>query len=183
MPPQRPRLRRSVRLQAKSLCSLMASSIGRSRGQRGRGRGAAIQSSATLQPVPARGSRRGKANRARGGGPSGQEPSAVPTPTPTAAPPRLPNITWDESRVRTLVDWIINHPADRRLLFNYQDSSPVANEKPSAGTKKGIHTRIAIEVFSNNEPDFDPKKPADRYVKSVSNRIISYVDTLDHALF
>ena len=89
--------------------------------------------------------------------PSTVPPSTVP---PTSNASRPPNIVWDESHVAKLVSWIVDHPADRCILYNYQAVSTMLNDKPTTNTKKGIHANIAVDIFEGNEPGFNPKNPA-----------------------
>lgn len=52
--------------------------------------------------------------------------NAMPLSAATKESARAPNITWDESHVRELVNWIVTRPADRRILYNDQRTNSKA---------------------------------------------------------
>ena len=103
-------------------------------------------------------------------------PTATTLATTTSRPP---NIIWDENRVRKLVTWIVDRPADRHILYNDRNQSgsapPLSNEHSSGKQKKDIHAAIAKHIFEGEDPEYSNNPSC--YAKSVSNRLIAYVHT------
>ena len=81
--------------------------------------------------------------------PSTVSPSTV---LPTSNASRPLNIVWDESHVIKLVSWIMDYPADRCILFNYQVVSTISNDKPTVNMKKRIHTNITVDILRTMSP-------------------------------
>ena len=179
MASQRPCLHCSAWLQAFLLCPPMASITDRSRVLKRRSRTVPTQLPPTPQLAPPRGLQRGRVTQGKGSA-GGQVPSTVPPSTvpPTLNASRPPNIVWDEFCVAKLVSWIIDHPADRCILYNYQAVSTMSNDKSTVNMKKGIHANIAVDIFEGNEPSLNPRNPAVWYVKFICNWLAAYVDAL-----
>ena len=169
----------SARLQASSQCPPMAKAPSNSRNQRGKDRASsqAAQPLPVTQPNPPRPLTWG---RERGRGRGQEPPATLPTATaPATTTSRPPNIIWDENQVRKLVTWIVDHPADRRILYGDRNQSgsapPLSNECPSGKQKKDIHAAIAKHIFEGEDPEYS-NNPS-RYAKSVSNQLIAYIHT------
>ena len=90
-----------------------------------------------------------------------------------------PSISWDSDPTRTdkLVAWIVNHAADRHILFHDRSSNnpPPAlspDDRPSGKHKKGVAAAIAEHIFKEDH-DYGELYKSDpgKFVSSVINRL------------
>jgi hypothetical protein len=135
MPPVRPRVRRSERLQTltQTLTSPpIAIQMQPVRGTRGRG---AIS----------------RGTRGRGVAPTSASAATSHSDTPTSG---ISKIRWETpncNRTSALVTYLRTHPADRRILF-YEGRKSHHDDGPPSGSDKGkIHAVIAKQIFEKDE--------------------------------
>ncbi|KIO00026.1 hypothetical protein M404DRAFT_29854, partial [Pisolithus tinctorius Marx 270] len=134
------------------------------------------------RPTGNSGSGRGSSGRSTRGGTKGKNPAsssqrAVTTtgdaPTTEGLQPK--NINWDVPRTDILVNWLLTHPANRRILFSDKIttvSPPSPDEGPVGHNKKEVQAIIAEVVFKNDPyyKDMYMAGPA-KFQVSVGNRI------------
>ncbi|KIN97876.1 hypothetical protein M404DRAFT_31824 [Pisolithus tinctorius Marx 270] len=147
MSPLRPRIQRSACLQAISGQPMASSSEQAHRGGSNR-------------PTGNSGSGRGLSGRSTHGGTKGKNPAsssqrAVTTTgdTSTTEGLQLKNINWDVPRTDILINWLLTHPANRRILFSDKIttvSPPSPDEGPVGHNKKEVQAIIAEVVFKND---------------------------------
>ncbi|KAI5993283.1 hypothetical protein EDD15DRAFT_2367549 [Pisolithus albus] len=99
-------------------------------------------------------------------------------------PVRLPPIQWDATRTELLVSWLLNHAADRHILFHDKNtggpsSAPPAapGDKPSGCNKKEVRLAIASHIFAG-DPVYGGQWAvnSDKFQLSVMNRLVSLKD-------
>ncbi|KIN94667.1 hypothetical protein M404DRAFT_34841 [Pisolithus tinctorius Marx 270] len=147
MSPLRPCIRRSARLQAISGQPMASSSEQAHRGGSDR-------------PTGNSGSGRGSSGRSTRGGTKGKNPAsssqrAVTTTGDASTTEGLQpkNINWDIPRTDILVNWLLTHPANRRILFSDKIttvSPPSPDEGPVGHNKKEVQAIIAEVIFKND---------------------------------
>jgi len=167
MPPLQPRSQWSARLQA-ILVGPMASTSG---------------------PPQRGGPKRPTANASTSGGSNLQTPATNLTGAKGKGPAvategssgstHPKNIQWDNSHTDKLVNWLLTHPANSRILFsnkNTADLPPLPTEQPLGHNKRDVQAIVSQAIFANDTEyqEMYAASPA-KFQTSVGNRIATWV--------
>jgi len=169
MSPLRPNIRCSARLRTISTRPMASSSEQHHRG-------------GAKRPPGNSGSGRASTTKSTRGGSKGKTPARssqqaiIATENVPVESPQLKNISWDAStRTDILVDWLLSHPSNQRILFsdkNLGGAPPSSNEGPVGHNKKEVQSLIAEAVFKNDSQYKDAYAAAPaKFQASVGNRI------------
>ncbi|KIN95362.1 hypothetical protein M404DRAFT_34196 [Pisolithus tinctorius Marx 270] len=144
----------------------MASSSGQAR--RGRPSVTVTTAGGLSSQVPGSGS--------KGKGPaSNKQPAADSSMEST----QLKNINWDTPRTEILVQWLLSHPANCRILFSDKNSgdlppslSSTSTERPVGHNKKEVQAMITQAIFEDDSVYKDMyTASAAKFQVSVGNRL------------
>lgn len=82
--------------------------------------------------------------------PSTQQQQAIGTTEGSSESMHPKNVIWNSTHTDKLIDWLLNHPANCRILFsdkNASDLPPLPAERPLGHNKKDVQGIIAQVVF------------------------------------
>ncbi|KIO05092.1 hypothetical protein M404DRAFT_25706 [Pisolithus tinctorius Marx 270] len=144
----------------------MASSSGQAR--RGRPSVTATTAGGSSSQVPGSGS--------KGKGPASNKQPAADSSMESTQPK---NINWDTPHTEILVQWLLSHPANCRILFSDKNSgdlppslSSTSTERPVGHNKKEVQAMIAQAVFEDDSVYKDMyTASAAKFQVSVGNRL------------